>query len=61
MFPGMQWVVLSTDQDFCEDVRRMLVNVSPDVFVAATWEEYEQIKMEGVVTEMLVIDPIFRL
>ena len=54
-------MVLSTDQDFCEDVRRMLVNVSPDVFVAATWEEYEQIKMEGVVTEMLVIDPIFRL
>ena len=31
MFPGMQWVVLSTDVEFCEVVRRILGNVEVDV------------------------------
>lgn len=61
MFPGMQWVVLSTDVEFCEDVRRMLGNVEADVYGAATWEEYERLQAEGVVSEMLVVDPVFRL
>ena len=47
MFPGMQWVVLSTDLEFCEDVRRMLGNVEADVYVATTWEEYERLQAEG--------------
>ena len=53
MFPGMQWVVLSTDVEFCEDVRRMLRNAEADVYVASTWEEYERLQVEGVVSGTL--------
>ena len=32
-----------------------------EVFVAASFDEYEALQAEGVVPEMLVVDPVFRV
>jgi hypothetical protein len=39
----------------------MLHHVEADAYVAATWEEYERIREEGVQAGMLAADPVFRV
>ncbi len=59
MIPGMVFAVLSRDPDFVQDVAVLLRNAGAEVFAAASWEEY--VRLQGVVGEMAVVDPVFRL
>ena len=61
MFPGMTYAILSTDMDFVEDMSLLLRKVGAEVFAASSWAEYERLQQEGVVVEMCVVDPVFRL
>ena len=61
MFPGMIFAVLSRDPDFVQDVAVLLRNAGAEVFAAASWEEYARLQEEGVIVEMAVVDPVFRV
>ena len=61
MFPGMTYAILSTDTDFVEDMSLLLRKVGAEVYSASSWDEYARIQQEGVVVEMCVVDPVFRL
>jgi len=61
MFPGMVFAVLSRDQDFVQDVAVLLRNAGAEVFAAASWEEYARLQQEGVMVEMVMLDPVFRV
>ena len=59
MFPGMTYCILSTDPDFVIDMSVLLRTREAVVFVAASFSEYECLRCEGMVVEMLVVDPVF--
>ena len=61
MYPGMVFAVLSRDPDFVQDVAVLLRNAGAEVFAATSWEEYARLQEEGVVVEMAVVDPVFRV
>ena len=61
MFPGLVFAILSRDPDFVQDFAVLLRYVGAEVFVAGSWEEYARLQEEGVVVEMAVVDPVFRL
>jgi hypothetical protein len=61
MYPGIVFAVLTTDPDFAIDITTLLRSQHAEVFVASSFEEYEALQAEGVVVEMMVIDPVFRL
>jgi hypothetical protein len=37
------------------------IRTGGDVFWATSWDEYARIQQEGVVVEMCVVDPVFRM
>ena len=59
--PTIPFAVLSRDPDFVQDVAVLLENAGAKVFAAGSWEEYARLQEEGVVVEMAVVDPVFRL
>ena len=61
MFPGMTVCVLSTDPDLVTDMVAMLKERGTDVYVATSFAEYDRLQEEGVVVELLVVDPVFRM
>ena len=61
MFPGMTYCILSTDPDFAVDMTDLLRSQQAEVFVASSFAEYEALQAEGVVVEMVIVDPVFRL
>ncbi len=61
MFPGMVFAVLSRDPDFVQDIAVLLRSVGVEVYPAGSWDEYARLQEEGVVVEMAVVDPVFRL
>ena len=61
MFPSMVFCILSLDQDFVADMARLLSAGGAEVYAASSFSEYERIQSEGVVVEMLVVDPVFRI
>ena len=61
MFPGMVFAVLSRDPDFVQDVAVLLRNAGAEVYSAGSWEEYARLQQKGVVVEMAVVDPVFRV
>ena len=61
MFPEMTFAVLSRDQDFVTDITELLRSRDAEVFVASSFEEYDELQRQGVVFEMIVVDPVFTL
>jgi hypothetical protein len=61
MYPGMTYCILSRDLDFVVDMSALLQSQLAEVFVASSFDEYEALQAEGVIVEMLLIDPVFRL
>ena len=61
MFPGMVYAILSRDPDFVENLSVLLRAASGEVYAASSWDEYARIQQEGVVVEMCVVDPVFRV
>ena len=61
MFPGMVYAILSRDPDFVDDMSVLLEAAGGEVYAASSWSEYARIQEEGVVVEMCVVDPVFRL
>ena len=61
MYPGMACCILSTDPDFTIDMAALLRGQRAEVFVASTFAEYEALHAEGVVVEMVIVDPVFRV
>ena len=61
MHPDMTWCILSRDEDFVEDMEGLLLSLGAQVYAAATWGEYARLQAAGVVMEMLVVDPVYRL
>jgi hypothetical protein len=61
MFPGMTYCILSRDSDFVADMITVLRGLNAIVHVATSFGEYRRIQDEGVVVEMLVVDPVFRI
>jgi hypothetical protein len=61
MFPGMIYCILSRDLDFVVDMSALLRQQHADVFIASSFDEYEALQVEGVVIEILIVDPVFRL
>ena len=59
MFPGMTVCVLSTDPDLVADMQAMLRQSGAEVYVATSFAEYDRLQDEGVVVEMLVVDPVW--
>ena len=39
----------------------LLRNAGAEVYAAGSWEEYARLQEEGVVVEIAVVDPVFRL
>ena len=60
MFPGMVYAILSRDPDFVENLS-VLLRAGGEVYAASSWDEYARIQQEGVVVEMCVVDPVFRV
>lgn len=60
MYPGMTYCILSADPDFVHDMTALLRSREADVFVAQSRAEWAHLQREGVVAEMLVLDPIFQ-
>ena len=61
MLPGMVHCIISTDPDFVIDMTDLLRSRQAEVYVATSIDEYDRIQREGVVVEMLVLDPVFRM
>ena len=61
MFPGMVYAILSRDPDFVENLSVLLRAAGGEVYAASSWDEYARIQQEGVVVEMCVVDPVFRV
>ena len=61
MFPGMVYAILSRDPDFVENLSVLLRAARGEVYAASSWDEYVRIQQEGVVVEMCVVDPVFRV
>ena len=61
MFPGMSYCILTTDPDFAHDMSALLLSQQAEVFVASSFREYETLQAEGVVVEMVIVDPVFRI
>jgi hypothetical protein len=61
MFPGMVYAILGRDPDFVDDMSVLLEAVGGEVYAASSWDEYDRIQDEGVVVEMCVVDPVFRV
>ena len=61
MFPGMVYAILSRDPDFVENLSVLLRAARGEVYSASSWDEYVRIQQEGVVVEMCVVDPVFRV
>lgn len=61
MFPGMVYAILSRDPDFVDDMSVLLRLAGREVYAASSWDEYVRIQEEGVVVEMCVVDPVFRV
>ena len=40
---------------------RLLLGQQAEVYVAASFDEYDRLQSEGVAAEMLIVDPVFRL
>jgi hypothetical protein len=57
----MTYCILSRDPDFIDDMTILLRSCSAEVFVASSFCEYEMLQAQGVVAEMLVVDPVFRI
>jgi hypothetical protein len=60
MFPRMTYCILSTDFDPAVDMTDLLRSQQAEVFVASSFDE-EALKTEGVVVEMVIVDPVFRV
>ena len=61
MYPGMTYCILSTDPEFSTDMAGLLRSQRAEVFVASSFAEYESLQPEGVVVEMVIVDPVFRV
>ena len=61
MFPGISVCILSTDPDLVADTVAMYETHMADVHIATSFAEYVRLQEEGVVPEVLIIDPVFRL
>ena len=61
MFPGMSYCTLTTDSDFATDMTELLRSRQAEVFVAASFSEYEALQAQGVVVEIVIVDPVFRV
>ena len=61
MFPGLTYCILSTDPDFSNDMAGLLRSQQGEVFVASSFAEYEALQAQGVVVEMVIVDPVFRV
>ena len=61
MYPGISVCVLSRDPDLVTDTVSMYKRCDAEVFVASSFAEYERLQADGVVFEVLVVDPVFRL
>jgi len=61
MIPDMTYCILSRDLDFAADMTALLRSRQAQVFVATSFEEYAALQAEGVVVEMVVVDPVFRV
>ena len=61
MYPGISVCVLSRDPDLVTDTVSMYKSYDAEVFVASSFGEYERLQADGVVFEILIIDPVFQL
>ena len=61
MFPGMVYAILSRDPDFVDDMSVLLRSAGGEAYAASSWDEYARLQEEGVVVEMCVVDPMFRV
>ena len=61
MFPSMVFCILSLDDDFVADMTNLLLTKGADVYAVSSFAEYGRLQAEGVVPEMLVVDPYFRI
>ena len=59
MFPEMTFAVLSRDADFVADMTALLRSREAEVYVASSFEEHDEMQRQGLVVEMLVVDPVF--
>jgi hypothetical protein len=61
MFPGMTYCILSRDPDFTIDMAGLLRGQQAAVYVASSFAEYHSLQAAGVVVEMVIVDPVFRV
>jgi hypothetical protein len=61
MFPDMTFAVLSRDADFVADMTDLLRSREAVVFVASSFAEYDELQRQGLVVEMVIVDPVFRV
>jgi hypothetical protein len=61
MFPSMVFCILSRDRDFVDDMASLLSNSDAEVFVASSFTEYARLQEDGLVVEMLIVDPVFKI
>lgn len=61
MFPEMTFAVLSRDRDFVSDITALLRSRQAEVYVATSFDEYDHLQTQGIIFEMLVVDPTFRV
>ena len=61
MIPGMVFAILTRDPDFADDFCRLLRLIGAEAYPVSSWDEYSRIQEEGVVVEMYVVDPVFRV
>ena len=61
MFPHMMFCIISTDPDFVIDMSNLLHSRQAEVYIARSFDEYDQLQQRGAIFEMLVVDPVFRM
>ena len=61
MMPGMVFAILTRDPTFAREFSALLGSIGAEVYPVSSWDEYSRIQEEGVVVEMCVVDPVFRV
>ena len=61
--PHVPWNGLrqSRNPEFVDDMSVLLRAAGGEVYAASSWSEYSRLQEEGVVVEMCVVDPVFRV